>query len=105
MGQCIGVHQGELEELRLKIDFSSGNLSSIVGLAPALRRLKVFRFHSRLGKLTSEQICGLSDVGEDCDALEEFDYRFSEMSSEMSFGEFKAICQLLSKFPSLKRPK
>ena len=57
------------------------------------------------GFLTLQEIGELSGVVEDCDALEEFDYRFSEMSSEMSFGEFKAICQLLSKFPSLKRPK
>ena len=99
MGQCIGVHQGELEELRLKIDFSSGNLSSIVGLAPALRRLKVIRLHSYGSALPLQQMGELSGVAGDCDALEEFDCNFSRMSTE----EFKAICQLLSKFPSLKR--
>ena len=100
LGQCIGGHEGEIEELRLISEHTFENSSWIVGLAPALRRLKVFRFHSRLGKLTSEQICGLSDVVGDWDALEEFDYcNFSVMSTK----EFKAICQLLSKFPSLKR--
>jgi hypothetical protein len=100
LGQCIGGHQGEIEELRLTfIVRPSVNLSSIVGLAPALRRLKVIRFHGYFAFLTLQQIGELSDVVEDCDALEEFDYSFKFMSIE----EFKAICQLLSKFPSLKR--
>jgi hypothetical protein len=100
VGQCIGVHQGELEELRLKIDFSSGNLSSIVGLAPALRRLKVIRLHSyKTSALTLQQMDELSGVVADCDALEEFDYNFAMMYTE----EIKAICQLLSKFPHLQR--
>jgi hypothetical protein len=99
VGQCIGGHQGEIEELRLKLDFSSGNLSSIVGLAPALRRLKVIRLYGYGSALTLQQIGELSAVAGDCDALEEFDCNFSRMSTE----EFKAICQLLSKFPSLKR--
>ena len=54
LGQCIGGHQGEIEELRLIFDeelrlifdifdLHSGNSSSIVGFAPSLRRLKVIR--------------------------------------------------------------
>jgi hypothetical protein len=99
VGQCIGWHEGEIEELRLKWTSNSVNLSSIVGLAPALRRLKVFRLYSYGPALTLQQIGELSVVGEDCYALEEFDYNFSRISNE----EFMAICQLLSKFPNLKR--
>ena len=99
VGQCIGGHQGEIEELRLRFIIFALNLSSIVGLAPALRRLKVIRLHSYGSALPLQQMGELSGVAGDCDALEEFDCNFSRMSTE----EFKAICQLLSKFPSLKR--
>ena len=100
VGRCIGEHQGEIEEMILLFNFSV-NSSSIVGLAPALRRLKVIRFHG-YSALTLQQIDELSGIVADCDALEEFDCYFSTRRG-MSTEEFKAICQLLSKFPSLKR--
>jgi hypothetical protein len=88
-------HKGEIEELRLICSSVSVNSSLIVGLAPALRRLRVFHgegLPSQLGEL-------LGIVG-DCDALEEVGYiNLSHQSPEY----FKAICQLLSKFPRLKR--
>ena len=93
MGQCIGGHQEEIEELSLI--FTS--VSSIVGLTPVLRRLKVIRFDG-LVALTSQHISELSDVAADCDTLEEFGY-----NPGMESTAFKAICQLLSKFPSLER--
>ena len=99
VGQCIGGHQGEIEELRLIFYYTSRNSSSVIGLVPALRRLKVIRFHSDVGVLTLQQMGELSGVIGDCDSLEEFDCNFSMMSTK----ELKAICQLLSKFPSLKR--
>jgi hypothetical protein len=98
VGQCIGGHQGEIEELRV-IFFTVAVNSSIVGLAPALRRLKVIQFD---GLLTLQRISELSDVAADCDALEEFGYNLSPRNG-MPTENFKAICQLLSKFPSLKR--
>ena len=36
MGQCIGGHQGEIEELKLVFHSTSVNSSSILGLAPDL---------------------------------------------------------------------
>ena len=64
MGQCIGGHQGEIEELTLEFGAlgfhaSSVNLS-IVGLAPALRRLKVIRFGGDYTSLTLQEISELS---------------------------------------------
>jgi len=101
MGQCIGGHEGEIEELRLILHSTSVNLSSIVGLALALRRLKVIRFEGySCPELTSQQISELSEIASDCDALEEFGYNLGQ---QMDNEDFKSCCQLLSKFPSLKR--
>ena len=97
VGQCIGLHQGEIEYLTLDIRSASVN-TSIVGLTPALRRLKAIRFHG--AALTLQQIGELSGIVADCDTLEEFGYNFP---GNMSTDDFKAICQLLSKFPGLKR--
>ena len=99
MGQCIGGHEGEVEELRLMFYGSSVNLS-IVGLAPALRRLKVIHFGG-YAALTLQRIGELSGIAEDCDALEEFGCNLSPPS--ISSDDFKAFFQLLSRFPSLKR--
>ena len=101
VGQCIGGHQGEIEELRLIFNLSSVN-SSMVGLAPALRRLKVIRFHG-YAALTLHAMDELSGVVADCDSLEEFCYNLALLSRGLHTEDFKAICQLLSKFPSLKR--
>ena len=100
LGQSIVGHQGEIEVLRLMFNFCSVN-SSIVGLAPALRRLKVIQYDGWT-HLTPQQTCELSGNVADCDALEEFDYNLARLSRG-SIEDFKAICQLLSKFPSLKR--
>ena len=105
VGQCIGLHQGDIEELRLITCSSASENSSIVGLTPALRRLKVIRFHGT--GLSSQHIGELLGIVRDCDALEEFGcmnlFRPTESLTEISTDDFKAICQLLSKFPSLKR--
>jgi hypothetical protein len=102
VGQCIRLHQGEIEELRLVLNFSSVG-SSIVGLAPALRRLKVIWFDG-VAALTLLELGGVSGILADCDALEEFGYtQFFQWSRGMSTDEFKSICQLLFKFPSLMR--
>ena len=101
VGRCIGEQQGEIEEIILLFNFSVNSLLIVVRLAPALRRLKVIRFHG-YSALTLQQIDELSGIVADCDALEEFDCYFSTRRG-MSTEEFKAICQLLSKFPSLKR--
>ena len=102
VGQCIRLHQGEIEELRLVLNFSSVG-SSIVGLAPALRRLKVIWFDG-FAALTLLELCGVSGIVADCDALEEFGYmQLFRWPRGMSTDEFKSICQLLSKFPSLMR--
>ena len=73
MEQCIGGHQGEIEELTLEFDAlgfhaSSVNLS-IVGLAPALRRLKVIRLYCVYAPLTSQQISELLGIVADCDTV------------------------------------
>ena len=102
MGQCIELHQGEIEELTLDIRSDS---VSIVGLAPALRRLKVIRINNYRA-LTSQQIGVLSCIAADCDTLEEFVFGYTYNPLYMyriSTHDFKAICQLLSTFPSLKR--
>ena len=101
MGQCIGGHQGEIEELRLRFPCSSVN-SSIVGLAPALRRLKVIKFGGRAA-LTLQEIRELSGIAANCDTLEEFGHNLYLRRGMTSNENFNAICQLLSKFPSLKR--
>ena len=93
--QYIGGHQGEIEELALELRSASVN-TSIVGLTPALRRLKAIRLYG--AALTSQQIGELSEGAADCKTLEEFSIIDFE-----STDAFKAICQLLSKFPSLKR--
>ena len=115
-GQCIEEHQGEIEELMLMIISSLAN-PSIVGLAPALRRLKVIRFHCYT-PLSSLTLCELSGIVADRDTLEEFAYNIlSPLNEELeefgnnprnsldgiSIDDFKAICQLWSRFPSLKR--
>ena len=98
-GQCIGEHQGEIEELRLIFNAVSLNSSSIVELVPALRRLKVIWFGG-YAVLTLQGIGELSGIAENCDAFEEFGYNPRD---EVSADDLKAICQLVSKFPSLKR--
>jgi hypothetical protein len=101
-GQCIGLHQGEIEELILMCHDSTMN-SSIVGLAPALRRLKVIYFQN-FKKLSSQQIGELSGIAADCDTLEKFGYSLRNAMDEiLSIDTFKAMCELWSKFPSLKR--
>ena len=93
MGQCIGRHQGEIEELKL-IFYDSPVTLSIGGL---VRRLKVIESDGYKG-LSSQHISELSGIVADCDALEEFRYNLSH-----STDDFKAIfCQLVSKFPSLR---
>jgi hypothetical protein len=100
VGRCIGGHQGEIE--RLTFDGRSlPSENSLVGLAPALRRLKVIQFYGDTA-LTVQHIRELSGVAAECDTLEEFGYNLSQ---PMPTDDFKAICQLLSKFPSLKRVK
>jgi hypothetical protein len=101
VGQCIGGHQGAIEELKLKC-YSSAVHMSIVGLAPALKRLKVIQFDSGL-LLSASQIGELSGIAADCGNLEEFGYNLPLPLDGTSTDDFKAICQLLSKFPSLKR--
>ena len=98
VGRCIGGHQGDIEELIL-VFYDYPQNSSIVGLAPALRRLKVIRFDGDVSP-TSQQIGELSEGAADCETLEEFSFSESEY---MHTDAFKAICQLCSRFPSLKR--
>jgi len=97
VGRCIGGHQGAIEELKLRLYLNSVNMS-IAGLAPALRRLKAIRFHG--ASLRPQQTGELSEGAADCENLEEFGFNYP---GNMSTDDFKAICQLLSKFPSLKR--
>jgi hypothetical protein len=101
VGQCIGGHQGVIEELRLTYHIASVN-SSLAGLAPALRRLKVVRFDGN-APLTLQEMSELSGIAADFDFLEEFGCNLVFLSKQMPTEDFKAICQLLSKFPSLKR--
>jgi hypothetical protein len=101
LGQCIGGHPVGIEELRLVCKFSPVH-SSIVGLAPALRRLKAIHFGSYVA-LPLHKISELSGVAADCDTLEEFGYNLFCETRQMSTEDFKATCQLLSKFPNLKR--
>ena len=102
VGQCIRGHKGEIEELRLRCCTSSFvNSSLIVGLAPALRRLRVIKFHG--AGLSSQQIGELLGIVGDCDALEEFSYNLVTPRGGMPTENFNSICQVLSKFPSLKR--
>ena len=75
VGQCIGLHQGKIENLALDMSSFSVN-SSIVGLTPALRRLKVIEFYG--APLTSQQTGELSGIVADCDTLEEFCYNLHE---------------------------
>jgi hypothetical protein len=95
VGGCIEGHHGLIEELILDLEFAHVN-SSIVGLAPALRRLKAIGF--RDPALTPHQIGELLEGAADCETLEEFSFARSN-----SIDDFKAICQLCSRFPSLKR--
>ena len=97
VGQCFELHQGEIEELTLDFGTVPSVNTSIFGLTPALESLKVIRF--RGATLTSQHMGELLGIAADCDALEEFHYNLSHQSTDY----FKAICQLLSKFPSLKR--
>jgi hypothetical protein len=100
VGQCTdGGHQGEIEELRLTLPLTSVNSSSIIALAPALRRLKVIQFVT-YEAFALHDIGELSGIAADCDTLEEFGFQPGLVSSN---EHFKAICQLLPKFPSLKR--
>ena len=43
VGRCIGLHQGEIEELNISLNVEHVN-SSMVGLVTALRRLKAIQF-------------------------------------------------------------
>jgi len=111
VGQCIELHQGEIEELTLCFFGSASVNNSIVGPTPALRRLKEIRFYGL--NLISQKIGELSGIAVGCDTLEEFGYNLSYCDTleefdygfpgNMSTDDFKAICQLLSTFPSLKR--
>ena len=82
-------------DLALDFEHAPVNLS-IVGLAPALRRLKAIQFYG--AALTSQQICELSEGAADCKTLEKIAFPRSK-----STDDFKAICQLCLRFPSLKR--
>jgi hypothetical protein len=68
---------------------------SLNGLAPILSRLKKIRFSG--ADLTSQQIGELCEGAADCKSLEKFGY-----ARAVSIDVFKAICQLCSRFPSLK---
>jgi hypothetical protein len=68
---------------------------SLNRLAPILRRLKKIRFSG--ADLTSQQIGELCEGAADCKSLENFGY-----ARAVSIDVFKAICQLCSRFPSLK---
>ena len=111
VGQCIELHQGEIEELTLCFFGSASVNNSIVGPTPALRRLKEIRFYGL--NLILQQIGELSGIAVGCDTLEEFGYNLSycdtleefdyDFPGNMSTDDFKAICQLVSTFLSLKR--
>jgi hypothetical protein len=72
---------------------------SIVGLIPALRRLKVVQLNNYTA-LSSHQNGELLGIAADCDTLEEFGY---SLTNCLPRDDFKAICQLWSRFLSLKR--
>ena len=95
VGRCIEGHPGVIEQLVLDMEHAPVNLS-IVGLEPALRRLKVIHFCR--AALTSQQTGELSEVAADCKTLEEFGFVQPESSDD-----FEAICQVCSRLPSLKR--
>jgi hypothetical protein len=95
VGRCIEGHPGVIEHLVLDMEHAPVNLS-IVGLEPALRRLKIIQFYA--AALTSQQIDELSEVAADCETLEEFSFVQPESSDD-----FNAIYQLCSRLPSLKR--
>jgi hypothetical protein len=105
VGQGIGGHLGEIEELRIIFNCSNAVIDvSILGLVPALRRLKVIRFDGGvLTRLSSQEIGYLSGIAADCDTLEEFGYNLVPLSTTMPTDDFKAICQVLSKFPNLNQ--
>ena len=100
VGRCIEMHPGVIEELELTFYHSRRDHyrlhSSIVGLVPALKKLKVIRFSGTAPTL--QQIGELWEGASDCETLEEFSFEHSE-----STDDFKATCQLCSRFPSLKR--
>jgi hypothetical protein len=68
---------------------------SLTGLVPILRKLKKIRFSA--ADLNLQQIGELCEGATDCKSLEKFGY-----ARAVSLDVFKAICQLCSRFPSLK---
>jgi hypothetical protein len=84
-----------LESGLITVPPNPSRIVRFAGLAPALRRLKEIGF---LGAdLTLQQICELWEGAPDCTSLEKFSFGNSK-----SIDVFKAICQLCSRFPSLK---
>jgi hypothetical protein len=84
-----------LESGLITIPPNPSRIVRFAGLAPALRRLKEIGF---LGAdLTLQQIGELWEGAPDCTSLEKFSFGNSK-----SIDVFKAICQLCSRFPSLK---
>ena len=59
----------------------------------------MIHFHSG-SLLMAPQMGELWDIVRDCDSLEEFGYNLTD---SLYTSGFRAICQILSKFPSLKR--
>jgi hypothetical protein len=105
VGRCIGLHQGDIEELNISLNVEHVN-SLIGGLVTALRRLEAIRFvGDHAGTLTPQQIAELSEGAADCETLEElFCFCQSEPDGDViSTDDFKAIFHLCSRFPSLKR--
>jgi hypothetical protein len=66
--------QGEIEELSLLTALPNGVNMSIVGLAPALRRLKVIRLCIFLKFYHHNKLVSCRGIAADCDTLEEFGY-------------------------------
>ena len=84
-----------LESGLITVPPNPSRIVRFAGLAPALRRLKEIGF---LGAdLTLQQIGELWEGAPDCTSLEKFSFGKSK-----SIDVFKAICQLCSRFPSLK---
>ena len=52
--------------------------------------------------LSSQQLGELPGSAVDCEALEEFGYFIRKSLDGLSTDDFKAICQLWSRYPSLK---